>query len=48
MGPLVTSDHRKRVAGYIEKGVAEGATPLCDGRRYKSAHAYPVVSASHN
>jgi malonate-semialdehyde dehydrogenase (acetylating)/methylmalonate-semialdehyde dehydrogenase len=37
MGPLVTSDHCKRVAGYIEKGIAEGATPLCDGRRYKSA-----------
>jgi malonate-semialdehyde dehydrogenase (acetylating)/methylmalonate-semialdehyde dehydrogenase len=37
MGPLVTSDHCKRVAGYIEKGLAEGATPLCDGRRYKSA-----------
>jgi len=32
MGPLVTSDHRKRVEGYIEKGVAEGAKPLCDGR----------------
>jgi malonate-semialdehyde dehydrogenase (acetylating)/methylmalonate-semialdehyde dehydrogenase len=36
MGPLVTSDHCKRVAGYIEKGVAEGATPLVDGRRHKS------------
>ena len=24
VGPLVTADHRKRVAGYIEKGVAEG------------------------
>ena len=33
MGPLVSSDQQKRVAGYIEKGVAEGATPLCDGRR---------------
>jgi len=32
MGPLVTADHRKKVAGYIEKGVTEGATPLCDGR----------------
>ena len=32
MGPLVTSDHRKKVVGYIEKGVAEGARPLCDGR----------------
>ncbi len=32
MGPLVTSDHRDRVRGYIDKGVAEGANPLCDGR----------------
>ncbi len=32
MGPLVTADHKKRVVGYIEKGVAEGATALCDGR----------------
>ncbi len=32
MGPLVTGDHRKKVLGYIEKGVAEGAKPLCDGR----------------
>jgi malonate-semialdehyde dehydrogenase (acetylating)/methylmalonate-semialdehyde dehydrogenase len=39
MGPLVTSDHCKRVAGYIEKGVAEGATPLVDGRKYKSSSA---------
>jgi malonate-semialdehyde dehydrogenase (acetylating)/methylmalonate-semialdehyde dehydrogenase len=37
MGPLVTSDHCGRVAGYIEKGVAEGATPLCDGRERRSA-----------
>jgi len=32
MGPLVTDDHHKKVCGYIEKGVAEGAKPLCDGR----------------
>jgi malonate-semialdehyde dehydrogenase (acetylating)/methylmalonate-semialdehyde dehydrogenase len=37
MGPLVTADHRKRVAGYIEKGVAEGATSLCDGREVQNA-----------
>ncbi|MGD0670078.1 MAG: CoA-acylating methylmalonate-semialdehyde dehydrogenase [Bryobacteraceae bacterium] len=37
MGPLVTGDHCGRVAGYIEKGVAEGATPLCDGRELRSA-----------
>jgi malonate-semialdehyde dehydrogenase (acetylating)/methylmalonate-semialdehyde dehydrogenase len=35
MGPLVTSDHCKRVEGYVEKGVAEGATPLVDGRERK-------------
>jgi malonate-semialdehyde dehydrogenase (acetylating)/methylmalonate-semialdehyde dehydrogenase len=32
MGPLVTKEHRNRVAGYIERGLAEGAEPLCDGR----------------
>ena len=36
MGPLVSSDHRKRVEGYIEKGVAEGATPLVDGRERRN------------
>ena len=39
MGPLVTSDHCQRVRGYIEKGVAEGATPLVDGRAFKSTNA---------
>jgi malonate-semialdehyde dehydrogenase (acetylating)/methylmalonate-semialdehyde dehydrogenase len=38
MGPLVTADHCQRVAGYIEKGVAEGATPLCDGRDLKTGN----------
>jgi malonate-semialdehyde dehydrogenase (acetylating)/methylmalonate-semialdehyde dehydrogenase len=33
MGPLVTSDHCQRVAGYVDKGVAEGAIPLVDGRQ---------------
>jgi malonate-semialdehyde dehydrogenase (acetylating)/methylmalonate-semialdehyde dehydrogenase len=32
MGPLVTEEHKTRVEGYIEKGVAEGAKPLLDGR----------------
>ena len=38
MGPLVTSDHCRKVAGYIEKGVAEGAVPLCDGREFRGAN----------
>ena len=36
MGPLVTSDHCKRVDGYIGKGIAEGATPLVNGRDFKA------------
>jgi len=36
MGPLVTSDHSQRVESYVEKGVAEGATPLVDGRTRKA------------
>ena len=40
MGPLVTSDHCKKVEGYVEKGVAEGATPLVDGRERKAAGGF--------
>ena len=32
MGPLVTGVHRDKVKGYIEKGVAEGARVVVDGR----------------
>ena len=35
MGPLVSSDHQKKVLGYIDKGVEEGATLVADGRNYK-------------
>ena len=37
MGPLVTGEHCAKVAGYVDKGVAEGATPLVDGRANKPA-----------
>ncbi len=32
MGPLITGEHRDRVAGYIEGAVSEGATVVVDGR----------------
>jgi malonate-semialdehyde dehydrogenase (acetylating)/methylmalonate-semialdehyde dehydrogenase len=32
MGPLVTAQHRDKVAGYIDAGAAEGATLVADGR----------------
>ena len=35
MGPLVTRAHLDKVSGYVEKGVAEGAKLLVDGRGLK-------------
>src|SRR6266853_2469388 len=32
VGPLIRADHRDRVAGYVDRGVAEGAELLVDGR----------------
>src|SRR5712692_4279883 len=32
VGPLIRAEHRDRVAGYVDKGVAEGAELLVDGR----------------
>jgi malonate-semialdehyde dehydrogenase (acetylating)/methylmalonate-semialdehyde dehydrogenase len=32
MGPLITAEHRSKVLGYIEKGIAEKATLVLDGR----------------
>ena len=39
MGPLVTSIAKDRVTGYIESGVAEGATLVTDGRGVSVAGA---------
>ena len=33
MGPLVTREHRDKVASYLESGPAQGATLVRDGRR---------------
>jgi malonate-semialdehyde dehydrogenase (acetylating)/methylmalonate-semialdehyde dehydrogenase len=32
MGPLISAEHRDRVAGYIAAGAASGATVVVDGR----------------
>ncbi|WFC43099.1 CoA-acylating methylmalonate-semialdehyde dehydrogenase [Pseudoxanthomonas sp. SE1] len=34
MGPLVTAAHRDKVRGYVDAGVAEGATLVVDGRAH--------------
>jgi malonate-semialdehyde dehydrogenase (acetylating) / methylmalonate-semialdehyde dehydrogenase len=33
MGPLITREHRDRVASYVERAPGEGATVVVDGRR---------------
>lgn len=35
MGPVISGRHRERVLGYIEKGLAEGATLALDGRQVR-------------
>ncbi|MFI0471977.1 CoA-acylating methylmalonate-semialdehyde dehydrogenase [Halomonas sp. HMF6819] len=37
MGPIVTRDAHARITGYIEKGAAEGATLVVDGREFDSS-----------
>ncbi len=32
MGPLITGEHRDKVAGYLDSGPAQGATLVVDGR----------------
>lgn len=41
MGPLQSKDKKERVLGYIEKGIAEGAKLLLDGRDIKLEGPYP-------
>uniref|UniRef100_A0A832I6D9 methylmalonate-semialdehyde dehydrogenase (CoA acylating) n=1 Tax=Eiseniibacteriota bacterium TaxID=2212470 RepID=A0A832I6D9_UNCEI len=35
MGPVISRAHREKVLGYIERGIAEGATLALDGRGYR-------------
>jgi malonate-semialdehyde dehydrogenase (acetylating)/methylmalonate-semialdehyde dehydrogenase len=37
MGPLVTREHRDRVAGYVDQGLQEGASLVVDGRGLRVA-----------
>lgn len=40
MGPLITLEHRDRVAGYVAKGLEDGATLLVDGRKLMSQDGF--------
>jgi malonate-semialdehyde dehydrogenase (acetylating)/methylmalonate-semialdehyde dehydrogenase len=35
MGPLITKDHLAKVTSYLDRGVAEGATLVVDGRKHE-------------
>ena len=43
MASLITADHAQRVRGYIEKGIAEEAVPLCDGRNGSGRYVGPTI-----
>ena len=43
MASLITADHAQRVRSYIEKGIAEGAVPLCDGRNGSGRYVGPTI-----
>lgn len=40
MGPVVTSAARDRILSLIDKGEQEGATIVCDGRKFKAPQGY--------
>jgi len=41
MGPLQSKEAKKRVLGFIEKGISEGAKLILDGRKLKITGDYP-------
>lgn len=43
MGPLVSNEHYKKVTGYIESGIEEGATLHLDGRTNKPNFVAPTI-----
>jgi malonate-semialdehyde dehydrogenase (acetylating) / methylmalonate-semialdehyde dehydrogenase len=40
MGPLITGQHRDKVASYIEAGISEGAKLVLDGRSQKEREGF--------
>jgi malonate-semialdehyde dehydrogenase (acetylating)/methylmalonate-semialdehyde dehydrogenase len=46
MGPLITSEHRDRVASYVDRGGEAGAEVVVDGRSHESGGAGFFLGAS--
>jgi malonate-semialdehyde dehydrogenase (acetylating)/methylmalonate-semialdehyde dehydrogenase len=52
MGPLITREHRDRVAGYVDAGEKEGATVVVDGRGFavdghENGHFFGISLLDH-
>ena len=47
MGPLITREHRDRVASYVANAAAEGATVAVDGRAAPGVPAQRILSRNH-
>ena len=45
MGPLVTRQHRDKVASYLDTGAAQGATVVADGREHPLYDARRAASS---
>ncbi len=50
MGPLVSDEQLRRVTGYLDAGIAEGATAVCGGARHgdKGYFVQPTVLVNTN
>ncbi|MEL1265284.1 CoA-acylating methylmalonate-semialdehyde dehydrogenase [Pseudoxanthomonas putridarboris] len=48
MGPLVTAAHRDKVRGYVDAGVAEGATLVVDGRGFEPDTGRELAAGSRS
>ena len=40
MGPLISREHREKVKDYVDQGIKEGATLVCDGRDLSPQDGY--------
>lgn len=43
MGPLISREHHKKVAAFVERAIAAGATPLCGGHTVEGQYYAPTI-----